>query len=93
MISFNSSSDVFFSNPLPEKWISFGWNVIEINGHNMEEIMTALDEAETVKGQPTVIIAHTIKGKGISFAENVVGFHNGVLTKETYNKALQELSI
>ena len=71
------------TNPLPEKWKSFGWNVIEINGHNMEEIMTALDEAETVKGQPTVIIAHTIKGKGISFAENVVGFHNGVLTEET----------
>lgn len=81
------------TNPLPEKWKSFGWNVVEINGHNMEEILTALDEAETVKGQPTVIIAHTIKGKGISFAENVVGFHNGVLTEETYNKALQELSI
>ena len=80
------------SNPLPEKWESFGWNVIEIDGHNMEEILTALDQADTVKGQPTVIIANTTKGKGISFAENVVGFHNGMFTQETYKQALEELS-
>lgn len=80
------------SNPLPEKWESFGWNVIEIDGHNMEEILTALDQADTVKGQPTVIIANTTKGKGISFAENVVGFHNGKFTEETYKQALEELS-
>lgn len=80
------------SNPLPEKWESFGWNVIEIDGHNMEEILTALDQADTVKGQPTVIIANTTKGKGISFAENVVGFHNGMFTEETYKQALEELS-
>ncbi len=80
------------SNPLPEKWESFGWNVIEIDGHSMEEILTALDQADTVKGQPTVIIANTTKGKGISFAENVVGFHNGMFTEETYKQALEELS-
>jgi transketolase len=80
------------SNPLPQKWESFGWNVIEIDGHNMEEILTALDKADTVKDQPTVIIANTIKGKGVSFAENVVGYHNGVLTEETYQQALEELS-
>ncbi|WP_291634129.1 transketolase [Clostridium sp.] len=80
------------SNPIPEKWESFGWNVIEIDGHNMEEILTALDQADTVKGQPTVIIAKTTKGKGISFAENVVGFHNGMFTEETYKQALEELS-
>ena len=80
------------SNPLPEKWKSFGWNVIEIDGHNMEEILTALDTADTVHGQPTVIIAHTVKGKGISFAENVVGFHNGTLTQELYDQAISELS-
>lgn len=83
--------DRFDTNPLPEKWKAFGWNVIEIDGHNIAEILTALDAADEVKGQPTVIIAHTIKGKGVSFAEGVVGFHNGTLTDETYQKALDEL--
>mgnify|MGYP000343844082 CR=1 FL=1 len=78
--------------PLTLKWKSFGWNVIEIDGHNMEEILTALDQADGIKGMPTVIIAHTVKGKGVSFAENVVGYHNGALTQETYQQALQELS-
>ena len=78
--------------PLPEKWKAFGWNVIEIDGHDIEQILTALDQADTVKGVPTVIIAHTVKGKGISFTENVVGYHNGKLTKENYQKALAELS-
>ena len=86
-----SITERFNTNPLPEKWAGFGWNVIEIDGHNVEEILSALDEADTVKGKPTVIIAHTIKGKGISFAENVVGFHNGALTKEQYEQALKEL--
>jgi transketolase len=65
--------------------------VIQIDGHNIEEIIKAFEEADTVKGKPTVIIAHTVKGKGISFAENVVGFHNGSLTKEQYQTALNEL--
>lgn len=80
------------SAPLNEKWKSFGWNVIEADGHNMEEILTALDAADEVKGQPTVIIADTVKGKGVSFAENVVSFHNGMLTEENYHKAMEELS-
>lgn len=80
------------TNPLIPKWQGCGWNVIEIDGHNMKEILTALDEADTVKGKPTVILANTIKGKGISFAENVVGFHNGMLTEETYQQALEELA-
>jgi transketolase len=84
-------ADRFCTDPLPEKWKSFGWHVIEIDGHNVEEILAALDEADTVKGKPTCIIAHTVKGKGISFAENVVGFHNGSLTKEQYETALKEL--
>ncbi len=71
---------------------SFGWNVMEIDGHDMEEIMSALDRADDVKGVPTVIIAHTVKGKGLSFAENVVSYHNGMLTEETYRQALEELA-
>lgn len=84
--------DRFNTLPLIPKWKGFGWNVMEIDGHNMEEILTALDEADTVKDVPTVIIAHTIKGKGVSFAENVVKYHNGTLTEDTYKQALEELS-
>lgn len=84
--------DRFNTMPLLPKWKGFGWNVIEIDGHDMEQILTALDEAETVKGVPTVIIANTVKGKGVSFAENVVSYHNGTLTEETYRQALDELS-
>ena len=58
----------------------------------MEEIVRALDEADTVKGVPTIIVANTVKGKGISFAENVVSYHNGAFTEETYKKALEELA-
>lgn len=83
--------DRFDTNPMPEKWASFGWHVIEIDGHDIPQILAALDEADTVKGQPTIIIAHTVKGKGISFAENVVGFHNGAMTHEQYETALREL--
>ncbi len=80
------------ATPLTSKWQSFGWHVIEIDGHNMEDILTALDEADTIKGVPTVIIAHTVKGKGVSFAENNPSFHNGALTEETYKQALEELA-
>lgn len=82
----------FDSGNIAAKFLSFGWNVIEIDGHNMEEIMSALDSADDVKGVPTVIIAHTVKGKGLSFAENVVSYHNGMLTEETYRQALEELA-
>ncbi len=82
----------FDSGDLKSKWETFGWHVLEIDGHNMEEILWALDEADTIKGKPTLILANTVKGKGVSFAENVVGFHNGVLTQELYEKALEELA-
>ena len=84
-------SERFDIDPIPDKWKTFGWHVIEIDGHNMEEIFDAIDEAATVKGKPSVIIAQTVKGKGFSFAENVVGFHNGSLTKEQYAQALKEI--
>lgn len=77
--------------PVSSKWIAFGWNVIEINGHNIEEILNSLDEAEKVKGKPTVIIAHTIKGKGVSFFEGKVEYHGIAPTQEELKKALREL--
>lgn len=87
------TKDRYDTGDIIAKFLSFGWHVIEIDGHNMEEILRALDEAEAVKGVPTVIVANTVKGKGVSFAENVVGYHNGMLTEETYKQALMELTV
>ena len=82
----------FDNGDMVHKWKGFGWHVIEIDGHDIQAIADALDEAETVKGKPTVIIANTIKGKGIRCAENVVTFHNGALTEEQYNEAMNDLN-
>jgi len=79
------------SDPLPAKWSAFGWHVIEVDGHSVKEILAGLEEADRIKSQPTVIIAHTIKGKGFSFAENNAAFHNGILTSEQYLTAKREL--
>ena len=80
------------TNPVPGKWIAFGWHVVETDGHNIKEIINTLDKIEKVKGKPKIIIAHTVKGKGISYAENVVAFHNGELTKEQFDLACAELN-
>ena len=82
----------FNTNPLPEKWRAFGWHVTEIDGHKMSEIIRALDEAESIKGQPQMIIAHTIKGAGIPFAENRVEFHNGLLDEKQFELACSLLA-
>ncbi len=81
----------FEIGPLDVKWRAFGWNVIEIDGHDIAAVVEALDEADTVKGKPTVIIANTVKGKGVSFAENTAAFHNGSLTAEQYEIAVNDL--
>lgn len=86
------TEDIVSLEPFAEKWKAFGWNVIEINGHNFEEIMNALDEAEKIKGKPTVIIANTIKGKGVSFMEGKVQYHGAPLKPEELEKALVELN-
>ena len=83
-------ADRMNSNPLPDKWRGFGWHVIEIDGHNVEQIVVALDEAETIKGKPTVIIAHTVKGKGFTFSHNNVAFHNGAMNQAQYDLGLKE---
>lgn len=80
------------SAPLPEKWAAFGWNVLEIDGHDYGQILSAFRQAADYKGKPTVILAHTIKGKGISFAENQVAFHNAALSQAQYQQALEELA-
>ena len=77
--------------PLANKWKAFGWHTIEIDGHNMRQILEAYAEAKTIKNKPTIIIAATIKGKGVSFMENVVDFHGRAPTPEEAVKALKEL--
>ena len=85
------TKDIMNLEPLVAKWQAFGWHTIEIDGHNIKEILSAYEEAKTIKSKPTIIIAHTIKGKGVSFMENVVDFHGRAPTKEEAEKALKEL--
>jgi len=77
--------------PIVAKWQAFGWHVIEIDGHNIEQILAAYDKAKIVKGKPSIIIAHTVKGKGVSFMEHVCDFHGRAPSKEETEKALKEL--
>jgi transketolase len=76
------------TNPHKEKWLAYNWYVIEADGHNFAEIEFALEQAEKNKNKPTLIIAHTVKGKGIPFAENNAAFHNGIMSQEQYRQAL-----
>lgn len=78
--------------PLTEKFKSFGFEVINIDGHNIEEIIRAFEKAKNVKGKPTVIIAKTIKGKGVSFMENKADWHGKAPKEEEYKLAIQELN-
>lgn len=84
-------ADRFDIGPVAPKWAAFGWNVIEIDGHDVAAVVEALDQADTVKGRPTVIIANTVKGKNISFAENNPAFHNGAMTAEQLAVAMSDL--
>ncbi|MEA2081237.1 MAG: transketolase [Elusimicrobiota bacterium] len=83
--------DVMGLNPLFEKWKSFGWNVIEIDGHSVQEIKEAFAKARECKDAPSVIIAKTVKGKGVSFMENVAGWHGVAPNEEQEKAALAEL--
>lgn len=83
--------EVMNLEPVAAKWKAFGWHAMEIDGHNMKEILSAFDEAKKVKGKPSIIIAHTVKGKGVTFMENVCDFHGRAPTKDEAEKALKEL--
>ncbi|WP_031499061.1 transketolase [Bryobacter aggregatus] len=84
--------DIMPLEPLVEKWKSFGWHVIEIDGHNIEALQKAFAEAESAKGVPSVILANTIKGKGVSFMENNPKWHGTAPSKEESALALKELA-
>ncbi|MBR6102752.1 MAG: transketolase [Ruminococcus sp.] len=85
-------SDVMSPYPIKEKFEAFGWHAIEINAHDFDEIDKAFNEAETVSGQPVVIIQKSTKGKGVSFMEDQVGWHGTAPNKEQYDQAVAELS-
>ena len=83
--------DVMNLDPFNKKWQAFGWHVIEVDGHDFTQLIDAFNQAKQVKGQPTVIIAHTIKGKGVSFMENNPDFHGKAPNAEEVAIALKEL--
>jgi len=85
------TEEIMAVDPLPDKWMAFGWNEMEIDGHDMREILESLKQAKEMKGKPTAIIAHTVKGKGVSFIEGNNRYHGKALSKEELSLALQEL--
>lgn len=87
-----STDDVMSNEPLDKKWESFGWDVIEVDGNDIAELVQAFHSVPKTQGKPTIILANTIKGKGISFAENKAGWHHHVPSEEEYELAMKELS-
>jgi transketolase len=83
--------DVMPIEPLAPRWAAWGWHVLEIDGHDVRQIADALDLAAASRDRPTMIIAHTVKGKGVSFMENDAAWHGGVPTAEQLRQALAEL--
>ena len=77
--------------PIPEKFQAFGWNTVEIDGHDFDQIEDAVAQAKSVKDKPTAVVMHTVKGKGVSFMEHQVGWHGVAPNAEQYEKAMNEL--
>ena len=87
-----NTEDVMPLAPLPAKWRAFGWNVFEIDGHDFGRILEVVELAKNCHGSPTMVIANTIKGKGVSFMENRAEWHSGPPNLERYVQALEELN-
>jgi transketolase len=87
-----STEDVMGLEPLGDKWRSFGWEVVEVDGNDVVELVEVFSNTPKVAGKPTMIVANTVKGKGVSFTENVGAWHHRVPTKEEYDLAMEELS-
>lgn len=86
------TKDVMCSDDLGKKFADFGFHVIEVeNGNDCEQLLEAYEEAKNTKGKPSAVIAHTIKGKGVSFMEDVASWHHGVMTEEQYKQAVKEI--
>ncbi len=85
-------SEIMDISPVDKKWDSFGWNVIKIDGHDFYQIVESLYAAKRYKGKPSMIIADTTKGKGVSFMQNTCVWHGNVPSEEEYKKAMEELN-
>lgn len=85
------TAEVMSIEPIARKWEAFGWHTLQVDGHGFPELLAALKETEGVKGRPSMIIAHTVKGKGVSIFENQVKYHGTTPNKEEYEQALKEL--
>jgi transketolase len=88
-----NTEEVLRLESVKDRWLSFGWHVIEIDGHNMEEILQALNETKAIENKPSMIILNTIKGKGISFMENNIDFHGVAPNDMEYQIAMDELNL
>ncbi|WP_406565348.1 transketolase [Bacillus solitudinis] len=86
------TEDVMGIEPLGDKWRSFGWEVVEVDGNDIEALVEIFTNIPAKSGKPTMVIANTVKGKGVSFSENQVGWHHKVPTKEEFELAMEELS-
>jgi transketolase len=86
-------ADIIGVDPLADKWRAFGWEVREIDGHNMGEVVDALDGVPFHKDRPSALIAHTVKGKGVSFAEDTYVWHSNNVNEEIYARAIAELGM
>jgi transketolase len=89
--AFGKTNEILNLEPLADKWESFGWEVKEIDGHNFKEIEKAFSKIPFKKGKPSLLIAHTVKGKGVSFMENKLEWHYYNLDQEKYQKALNDI--
>lgn len=87
------TEDIMPLEPLAEKWEAFNWHVLTIDGHDLRQILAAVEEAQRTKGRPTVIIARTVKGKGVSFMENKIRYHGAATSDEELAQALRELEV
>ena len=86
-----SVDDIMPIHPVVDKWQAFGWHVIDIDGHDMKQVVQALEESKSHKGAPTMIVANTVKGKGVSYMENVCEWHGKAPCQEEADQALEEL--
>ena len=86
------TDEVMALEPLARKWRSFGWRVLETDGHDFDALLAAIDKARRRRTRPTVIIAHTVKGKGVSFMENNPAFHGRAPNQEEFRRAMEELA-
>jgi len=86
------TDDIFSIPELDAKWRAFGWEVMTVNGHDVVEIAAGIAQAKRVKGKPALVILDTIKGKGVSFAENVAAYHNGIFDETKFTQAIKELA-